>query len=59
MQCFLPLLKITYLKNTQSSLQETPVLTLIWVVVILPPCWFSLNNSETVEALTLVFGIIQ
>ena len=24
-----------------------------------PPCWFSLNDSETVEAVTLVFCSIQ
>ena len=24
-----------------------------------PPCWFSLNNSETVKAVTLVFSRIQ
>ena len=24
-----------------------------------PPCWFSLNNSETVEAVTLAFWSIQ
>ena len=24
-----------------------------------PPCWFSLNNSETVKAVTLVFCSIQ
>ena len=27
--------------------------------VILPPCWFSLNNSETVKAVTLAFCSIQ
>ena len=32
------------------------LLTLIWVGgVILLPCWFSLNNSETVEAFTTIF----
>ena len=25
-------------------------------VVILPPCWFSLNNSETVKAVTMTFA---
>ena len=38
-------------------------LTLIWVGggggVILPPCWLSLNNSETVKALTLTFCSIK
>ena len=24
-----------------------------------PPCWFSLNNSETVKAVTLAFSSIQ
>ena len=28
-------------------------------VVILPPCWFNLNNSETVKAVTLAFRNIQ
>ena len=36
-------------------------LTIIWVE--LPPssvpCWFSLNNSETVKPVTLIFYIIQ
>ena len=27
--------------------------------VILHPCWFSLNYSETVKAVTLAFCIIQ
>ena len=27
--------------------------------VILPPCWFSLNNSETVKAVTLAFCSIS
>ena len=27
--------------------------------IILPPCWFSLNNSETVKAATLEFCSIQ
>ena len=26
---------------------------------ILPPCWFSLNKSETVKAVTLAFCSIQ
>ena len=40
-----------------------PLLTLIWVRWgrgnFTPPCWFSLNNSETVKAVTLVFSSIQ
>ena len=35
-------------------------LTLIWVggewVILPPPCWFFLNNLETVKAVTLAFG---
>ena len=27
--------------------------------LILPPCWFSLNNSEIVKALTVTLGSIQ
>ena len=27
--------------------------------VILPPCWFSLDNPETVKAVTLAFCSIQ
>ena len=27
--------------------------------VILPPCWFSLNNSKTVKAVTLAFYSIE
>ena len=34
-------------------------LTLIWVGVFLPLCWFSLNNSETIKAVNLVFCSIN
>ena len=43
---------------------ESSIFTLIWVVrrgLILPspPCWFSLNKSKTVKAVTLAFCSIQ
>ena len=54
--------KQTCLKQTYSNLDlfESFLLTSVWVVVVgggtfFPPCWFSLNNSETVKALTLDF----
>ena len=31
------------------------LLTLIWVGGVILPCWFSLNNSETVKATTMTF----
>ena len=34
-------------------------LTLIWGGVILPLCWFSLNNSEMIKTVTLEFCSIQ
>ena len=33
--------------------------TLIWVGGVILPCWFSFNNSETIEAITLAFRRIQ
>ena len=39
-----------------NELIYNATVTLIWVEgVILPPCWFSLNNSETVKAVNLAF----
>ena len=45
--------------NRQKSLKRFSF-TLIWVWgVLLLPCWFSLNNSETVKDVTLAFCSIQ
>ena len=53
-------------KKRKDSLEAWAVLTLIWVREVgdnfntpPPPFWFSLNNSETVKAVTLTFCIIQ
>ena len=50
-------------QNIQVGPRTQDPLTLIWVgvwVILLPlPCWFSLNNSETLKAVTLVFYNIQ
>ena len=45
--------------NRQKSLKRFSF-TLIWVWgVLLLPCWFSLNNSETVKDVTVAFCSIQ
>ena len=50
-------------QNIQVRPRTEDPLTLIWVgvwVILLPlSCWFSLNNSETLKAVTLVFYNIQ
>ena len=39
---------------------HTNMLTLIWGGLPPPPsCWFSINNSETVKAVTMAFCSIQ
>ena len=49
--------------TSKSCNKKKEHLTLIWVGegggVKLPPSWFSLNNSETVRAVTLEFCSIQ
>ena len=45
-----------------QNFQDHILTPLIWKGgggVILPPCWFSFNNSETVKAVTLAFCSIQ
>ena len=45
-------------QNIQVGPRKQDPLTLIWVelwVILLPPPPFSLNNSETLNAVTLVF----
>ena len=50
----------SYLKNHKRCFN---CLTLIWVggtfTPTPPPCWFSVNNSETVKVVTLTFRSIQ
>ena len=52
---------LLYERKLQKSLRWMKIpLTLIWVGVGLPSsCWFSLNNSETLKAVTLAFCSIQ
>ena len=55
--------KSQYSDHNLGVLEKTVTLTLTWLGegVILPPSphWFSLNNSEMIKAVTLVFCIIQ
>ena len=53
-----------YLYCVQECLcmEISGLLTLIWVVLLIlppPPCWVSLNKTETVKAVTLAFSTIQ
>ena len=51
----------TYLKtgNTPKNIDYTHLSNIVKKIILPPPCWFSLNNSETVEAVTLVFCSIE